>query len=70
MQSGAARMRVLAKISGEEANLSPTLEHDELCEVLSLGELTEAGAALMQAINIGSKPTVEAESGKNPVTTQ
>lgn len=70
MQSGAARMRVLAKISGQEANLPPALDHDELCEVLSLGELSEASAALMQAINIGSKPTVEAESAKNPVTTQ
>lgn len=70
MEGGAARVRILAKISGEEAVLPPALTHEELCEVLSLGELSGASAALMQAINIGSKPTVEAESAKNPATTQ
>lgn len=71
MQGGRSRIRVLAKLAGEEPVLPADLTKEEVRELLAVPELNGIQSILLQAFSAGNSTTVEVEEdqSKNAGTT-
>ena len=70
MEGGVARVKALAFIAGEEANVPAVPTVDQLKEIIGWSDVRAYTTAIFAAIGVSTAQTVEAEPKKNVETTQ